>query len=117
MDEILHYYDGKLIQTYQSFGFRVVHYPIPDHEIPRSMRSFSELQPKLVKLTEFVRVLIHCYAGKGRTGLVAAALFITLGSEPEKAIQMVRWTRPGSVETIEQEQFLRDYAQHIAKSE
>jgi hypothetical protein len=53
------------------------------------------------------RVLIHCRAGLGRTGLVAAMLLVELGEDPESAIERVRKARPGTVETRAQETFVR----------
>lgn len=108
--EIQETYGGKLKSTYESFGFKVIHYPIRDHSIPRDMKSFSDLQSKLVEMTEKDQILVHCLGGLGRSGTVLAGLFITLGNDAEKAIQMVRVKNTRAVETEEQERFLRDYA-------
>jgi hypothetical protein len=53
------------------------------------------------------RVLLHCRAGLGRTGLLAATLLVELGSSPEVAIDLVRAARPGTVETAAQESYVR----------
>jgi ADP-ribosyl-[dinitrogen reductase] hydrolase len=45
------------------------------------------------------RVLLHCRAGLGRTGMIAARLLVELGSRPEKAVATVRATRSGTIET------------------
>jgi protein-tyrosine phosphatase len=108
--EIQEIYDGKLKSIYESFGFAVLSYPIPDHSIPQSIKSFGDFQAKLVELTEAHRVLVHCLGGLGRTGIVLAGLFIRLGNDAEKTIRMVRLKNPDAIETEEQEQFLRDYA-------
>lgn len=50
---------------------------------------------------------MHCYAGLGRTGTVAARLLIELGARPAEAIAQVRSIRPGSIETIQQENYVR----------
>jgi ADP-ribosyl-[dinitrogen reductase] hydrolase len=50
---------------------------------------------------------MHCYAGLGRTGTVAARLLIEHGFGPVEAIDQVRRIRPGSIETIEQEYYVR----------
>jgi protein-tyrosine phosphatase len=109
-EDIEYYYHGTLLQLYEFYGFKVIHYPIPDFGIPKSLESFAELQNQLVKLTETNRILIHCRGGLGRTGLVVAGLFVTLGNEPKKAIRMVLGKRLLSMETKEQKTFLFEYA-------
>jgi|SRR5208337_3549660 len=95
---------------YEAFGFKTVQYPILDHDIPKDLHSFAELQDQLVQLTETDSILIHCLGGFGRTGLVAAGLLVALGSTDSKAIRTIREKNPRAIETKEQEQFLKDYA-------
>lgn len=52
------------------------------------------------------RVLLHCRAGLGRTGTVAARLAVEFGAAPEEALRWVRAVRPGTVETPEQEAYV-----------
>lgn len=52
------------------------------------------------------RLIVHCAGGLGRTGMIAAKLMTTFGMPPEDAMRLVRKHRPGSIETIEQEQFV-----------
>ena len=68
-------------------------------------------------------VLIHCGGGKGRAGTVAACWLVRFGftTIPQEspvysateAIRIIRQLRPGSIETIEQEQFVAAYARHL----
>jgi atypical dual specificity phosphatase len=107
-----YYYHQKILPLYTSIGFDVIHYPIQDFGVP-DLDSFIAFQRRLIKITESKRILIHCRGGIGRTGLVTAGLFVTLGIHPLRAIQMVRSKRPGSVETEEQEEFLFQYDKTI----
>jgi ADP-ribosyl-[dinitrogen reductase] hydrolase len=52
------------------------------------------------------RVLIHCRAGLGRTGMIASRLLVEAGLTPVQAMMAVRRARPGTVETMPQEQYL-----------
>lgn len=50
------------------------------------------------------RVLVHCAAGRGRSGTIAARLLVELGeADAAGAIARVRAARPGAVETAAQE--------------
>ena len=52
------------------------------------------------------RFALHCYAGLGRTGTVAARMLVEHGTPPAEAINRVRSVRPGSIETREQETYV-----------
>ena len=52
------------------------------------------------------RVLLHCRAGLGRTGMIAARLLVEFGSMPENAIAAVRQARAGTIETHAQERYV-----------
>ena len=43
------------------------------------------------------RVLIHCRAGRGRSGMIAARLLVELGTPADEAIHMLREARPGAL--------------------
>ena len=53
-------------------------------------------------------------AGLGRTGSVLAAYFVAQGSTAEAAITRVRDLRPGSVETVSQEEAIELFAHRRA---
>lgn len=49
------------------------------------------------------QVLVHCRAGLGRSGMIAARTLVELGWTGADAIAAVRRVRPGAIETPEQE--------------
>ncbi|MFO8007225.1 MAG: dual specificity protein phosphatase family protein [Candidatus Brocadiia bacterium] len=58
-------------------------------------------------------VAVHCLAGRGRTGTMAACYMVWRGMEPDAAIKYVRRLRPGSIETGSQEDAVREYAARL----
>ena len=85
-------------------------FPITDRTAPASGRQaeFDQLLDELLTdLAAGRRVAIHCQAGLGRTGLLAAGLLVRSGTGPDDAITLVRSARPGSIETSGQDDFIR----------
>jgi ADP-ribosyl-[dinitrogen reductase] hydrolase len=85
-------------------------FPITDFGIPSAdvTKRWSQTVPSLLAhLQKGQKVLIHCAAGYGRTGMMTAALLVAMGVDAEKAIESVRSARPGTIETPEQEAFIR----------
>ncbi|HHN47280.1 MAG TPA: hypothetical protein ENN09_07545 [Planctomycetes bacterium] len=61
-------------------------------------------------------LLLHCTAGVGRTGTMAAALLVAeAGMNSREAIGRVRSVRPGAIETREQERFVLRFAEKLAR--
>ena len=90
-------------------GIAHAHLPIPDFGIPpaATMATWQALAPRLHGLIDAgAGVLIHCRAGLGRSGTMAALFLIERGTAPEAAIAAVRQARPGAIETAAQERWL-----------
>ena len=77
--------------------------PIADYGVPTPLAVQELIDGMIGYLRKGEDVVVHCRAGLGRTGTVAAALLRRLGAEPGAAIAAVRAVRPGSVETRAQE--------------
>ena len=65
----------------------------------------------LAALARRETVLLHCAAGLGRTGMMAACLLVACGQTPETAIEQVRTARPGTIETEAQSAFIYNVRQ------
>lgn len=93
-------------------GLNWFHLPISDGGVPDAR--FNKLWPDTANvltqtLSSGQKVVVHCRGGLGRTGLVSAMLLVELGEKPGKAMWRVRQSRPGTIETASQEQYLMDY--------
>jgi len=58
--------------------------------------------------------VVHCLAGLGRTGTVAACLLVTRGRTAGESIAAVRAVRPGSVQSQAQADFVEAFAAYHA---
>lgn len=98
----------------EEFGLRWHPLPVTDDRAPdhRLLDPWSELEPKLINdLKAGGRVVVHCKGGPGRAGTVACMILLTSGAteRSDEAIAKVRAVRPGAIETLEQEEFLRNW--------
>jgi protein-tyrosine phosphatase len=100
----------EFAETTRSLGIRWMHLPIVDVGIPD--RIFEEEWETAGKellqiLGEGGKIVIHCRGGLGRTGIIAARLLIEFGMDPREAIRRVRAARSGTIQTREQEEYVR----------
>ena len=90
-------------------GIRWLHIPIEDFEAPEPGQIRDAVHFIREEIGNGGAVVVHCAAGLGRTGTILACYLVSQGEPPEAAIRKVRAFRPGSVETDEQENAVRDY--------
>lgn len=90
------------------FNFRHYCEIIKDRSIP-SVDQSDNIKALLKNIRNQIslekNVLVHCNAGLGRSGLIAALLVKTMGTFPD-SISHIRRYRPGAIETKEQEDFI-----------
>ena len=86
------------------------HLPITDVSVPdeRFLGGWQKAGAALRhRLNNGFDIVVHCKGGLGRAGMVAATLLVELGLAPVEAIKRVRAVRPGAIETVAQEAFVR----------
>lgn len=94
----------------EKLGMAWHHLPVPDMGIPDGTFEalWSVTGPELRKILRGGgRIAVHCRAGFGRTGMIAARVLVELGQTPEAAMAAVRKAKPGAIETEEQEAYVR----------
>jgi ADP-ribosyl-[dinitrogen reductase] hydrolase len=100
--------DLKTSQT-DPLGLNWRHLPIPDGGAPGPdfEHAWSEVGPAAREALRADRlIIIHCRAGLGTMGTIAARLLVELGMTPNKAIEAVRKARPSTIETPNQERHI-----------
>jgi atypical dual specificity phosphatase len=100
----------------EEFSFRYLHLPVMDFTAPTldQVRQFLEFQRAAE--AEGQAVLVHCGAGLGRSGTMLACALVSRGMTAQEAIDKIRTLRPYSIETLEQEDCVRRFAEVLAKS-
>lgn len=93
----------------QEAGLWWKHLPIIDMHIPEQMfeNQWREAGADIrARLSQGERIIIHCYAGLGRTGLLAAKLLVEFGIAPAQAVDMVREIDPRRIQNKMQESYV-----------
>jgi hypothetical protein len=101
---------GDLLDLYRNYGFQVIHAPVPDFGIPETGAYASALGRVIAELKRGRTVVVHCYAGLGRTGTFLAIIARKLMNlDGPAAVKWLRGHVPGSVETDLQEAFVAEF--------
>ena len=90
-------------------------FPIPDRGVPSPVSEPESLIATILRdLMAGKNVALHCRQGLGRSGLIAAAVLVASGLDPERAIETISLARgqaipetPGQRAWIQELPFLR----------
>lgn len=83
-------------------------FPLPDYGVPDNTAAFiSELKTVLSRLEAGESWVVHCAAGRGRTGMAAIVLLWLAGLDPEQAQTIIERAGSGP-ENEEQWKFLKE---------
>lgn len=89
-------------------GLQYVCFPIEDRSVPDVAAAVAALEPLHALYRAGAHVVFHCWAGIGRSSLLAGLLLGMVGVEPEEAWRLISAARGFPVpDTGEQEEWLR----------
>lgn len=95
------------------WDMRALHIPITDYTAP----TIAQVERAIAAIDGFLSrgevVAVHCGAGLGRTGTIAACYLVSQGIPAAQTIVAVRTQQPGSIETPEQENAVALYEWHL----
>lgn len=99
-----------ILTTLGGEGIRVTRYPVVDMDIPRDRATYRTLIDSIRRdILTGSTVVVACLGGIGRTGTAVGCLLVDAGLSGNDAIALVRATRPGSIERLAQEAFVRGW--------
>jgi protein-tyrosine phosphatase len=113
-EELARWSDPDLVAIGAAAGVEVRRHPIPDGSAP-SAELMARIQADIDEARARGDVAVACMGGVGRAGTVAACALVRKGLDADAAIGRVRAVRhPEAVETVEQEAFVRAYAERAS---
>lgn len=95
-------------------GIAYYEFPWPDMTAPEQDVVLRSVQVMDYHIRNKGKVLVHCHAGLGRTGLMIACYYVYSQHMPSaEAIKLVRECRPGAIQTERQFKFICAFEKHI----
>jgi len=111
-DEVQSYELTREAELCAALGINYLSFPISDHGVPESRRATLVFVQALAGfLKEDKSILIHCFAGIGRSALIASCVMGVMGVEIEDAFERIGQARGFNPipETQEQRDWVYDF--------
>ena len=101
------------VEKVEAMGYKRYSIPLRDFSAPRldDLKTFLNVMDRAVGQG---KVLVHCYAGIGRTGTMAAAYWMDKGLSVNEAMRKVRKSNPSVMPNDEQENSLYELEVFLA---
>jgi protein-tyrosine phosphatase len=88
---------------YRDQGLEVIHLPIPDYRTPPLPDLEQAVGAAVDRARQGNNIVVHCYAGLGRTGMFMACMARRVfGMPADQSVVWVRSILPGAIETADQ---------------
>jgi protein-tyrosine phosphatase len=96
-------------QLSEKNGMTFISFPIQDRGLPQTVSEFSNFTTNLYhQILNGKNTVVHCRAGIGRSGLVAAGVLLHNGYNPDSAFDLISLRRRVQVpDTAEQRNWLK----------
>ena len=108
-NELTHLGAKHLFKELNKNNIKWIHFELINFGIP-NLNQYDELNSHIKTISQRIlngdNIYIHCMAGLGRTGMIAALILTKLGLSAQQSIKVIRDNRPGSIETEAQENFV-----------
>jgi ADP-ribosyl-[dinitrogen reductase] hydrolase len=99
-----------VVDTLERRGIQVIRHPVRDLDVPADRNAFGAVLDETARrIRGGMTVVVACRGGLGRTGTAVACLLRDGGLDAAAAMRVTRETRPGTIERIGQEEFVRSW--------
>jgi len=100
--------DYRFASEAKRLPFSFTQFPVPDYDVPANAQGLIDLSRQIEGILRHGRrIVVHCAAGHGRTGLFVTLILLAAGLTLEYALAVVR-AAGSNPETESQNAFLKD---------
>jgi atypical dual specificity phosphatase len=92
------------------------HLKVEDYGAPSLVNMDATVNFVKEQIDDGKPVMVHCAAGRGRTGTILAAYFLkNFNLTAVRAIKKIRDLRPGSIQSLPQEKAIEMYEEYLRR--